>query len=81
MSAIDELERHIDAQLAPKNGKPWWQSKTIWVNLIVLALAAAEDNLGMLKDLLPMNFYQLVAFGLPVVNTMLRFLTKLGVTL
>lgn len=61
--------------------KPWWQSKTLWLNAIVLALAAAEDHVGLLQPVLPVNFYQLVAFALPVINAALRFLTNTGVKL
>lgn len=61
--------------------KPWWQSKTLWVNVVVLSLAAAEDHLGLLQPLLPVNFYQLVAFALPVVNTALRFISTTGLKL
>lgn len=64
-----------------EQSKPWWQSKTLWLNAIVLALAAAEDHVGLLQPVLPVNFYQLVAFGLPVVNAALRFLTTTGVKL
>lgn len=64
-----------------EQSKPWWQSKTLWFNAIVLALAAAEEHVGLLQPVLPVNFYHLVAFGLPVVNAALRFLTTKGVKL
>mgnify|MGYP001298842119 CR=1 FL=1 len=59
--------------------KPWWQSKTLWVNAIVLAMAAAEEHIGLLQSVLPVNVYQLIAFALPVVNAALRFITSKGV--
>lgn len=64
-----------------EQAKPWWQSKTLWLNAIVLSLAAAEDHVGLLQPVLPVNFYQLVAFALPVLNAALRFLTTTGVKL
>lgn len=56
--------------------KPWWHSKTLWANVIVLALTAAETQLQMLQPLLPVNVYALVAFGLPVLNLVLRTVTQ-----
>lgn len=66
---------------APPPAKKWWASRTLWINAAVLALAAAESQLGVLQPLLPIKFYQLVAFGLPVLNAVLRFLTTQGVRL
>lgn len=62
-----------------EDAKPWWQSRTLWVNAIVLALAAAEDHVGLLQPVLPVNIYQLIAFALPVINAALRFITTQGV--
>lgn len=55
--------------------KPWWRSRTLLVNAAVLALAAAETQLQVLQPLLPVNVYSLIAFGLPVVNALLRVIT------
>lgn len=60
--------------------KPWWHSRTLWVNAIVLALAAAETQLQILQPLLPVDVYRLVAFGLPVANAVLRLITTQGLT-
>lgn len=60
--------------------KPWWQSKTLWVNMIIAALAALEAGTGVLQPFLPANFYAMVAVGLPVVNSILRVLTTSGLT-
>ena len=56
--------------------KPWYLSKTLWLNALVLALTAAESQLNMLQPLLPINVYALVAFALPVGNAVLRLLTN-----
>lgn len=55
--------------------KPWWASRTLWVNGLVLMLAAAETQLNFLRDVLPGGLFAWVAFGLPVVNAILRFVT------
>ena len=61
--------------------KAWYQSKTLWVNAIVAALAALEAGTGILQPLLPANFYAIVAVGLPVVNAVLRIITTQGLVL
>lgn len=55
--------------------KAWWKSRTIRVNLLIGVLAAAESQLHLIQPLLPVNFFALVAFCLPLVNTALRILT------
>lgn len=55
--------------------KPWWQSRTLMLNAVVLALAAAEAQLGLLHALVPVNVYALLAFALPVANALLRVVT------
>lgn len=61
--------------------KPWWQSKTLIVNLVTAGLVALEAGTGMLKPYLPDNFYTMVAVGLPVINAMLRIITTQALTL
>lgn len=61
-------------QIAP--GKAWWRSRTLWLNAFVLMAAAAETQLQVLQPLLPVNVYSLVAFGLPLLNVLLRVVTK-----
>ena len=60
--------------------KPWYMSKTIIVNAIVAALVALEAGTGLLQPYLPGNFYTLMAVGLPVVNAILRVITKTALT-
>lgn len=60
--------------------KPWYFSRTLWLNAIVLMLAAAEAQLGVLKDLLPGGLFTWVAFGLPVANAALRVVTTAALT-
>ncbi len=58
--------------------KPWWQSKTLWLNAIAAGLVALESGTGRLQPLLPVNFYTLLAVGLPVINAWLRVITTQG---
>lgn len=59
--------------------KPWWKSKTLWFNAVVLMLAAAESQLNVLQGALPGGLFAWLAFVLPVVNAALRFITSTGV--
>jgi len=61
--------------------KPWWRSKTVIVNLVVLVLAGAESQLNVLQGVLPGNVYTWLAFALPIVNLALRAVTTQGVSL
>lgn len=60
--------------------KPWWKSRTVWFNAVLLGLAAAESRLSLLQALLPVNVYSLLSFVLPVGNVMLRFITQQAVS-
>lgn len=61
--------------------KPWWQSKTLIVNLTAAALVALEGGTGMLQTYLPINLYTAVAVGLPVINAILRVITTQALVL
>lgn len=56
--------------------KPWWRSKTLWFNAVVIALATAEASFGVLQPLLPANAYACLTFGLAVGNAVLRFISN-----
>lgn len=58
------------------NGKSPFASRTLWLNLLVTLLALIELQWGLLDGLLPVPFYKAVAFGLPIVNMLLRFITR-----
>lgn len=60
--------------------KSWWKSRTIRVNALASALVALEAGTGLLQPILPVNFYTLVAVALPVVNAVLRVVTKQALT-
>jgi hypothetical protein len=59
--------------------KPWWKSRTLWMNALVLMLAAAESQLNVLQGRLPGGLYTWLAFALPVANAGLRFVTNTAV--
>lgn len=54
--------------------KPFWKSKTIWINIIVIVLTLLLSKLLGLDPVLEVSI-------LGVVNIGLRFATKEGVTL
>lgn len=55
--------------------KPWWRSKTLWLNLISAALLALEAQFGLLQPYLPGDVYAWFAVGLTVTNAVLRIVT------
>lgn len=55
--------------------KPWWKSKIVQVNLAFIVLAAIEQRLQVIQPYLPIDFYAAIAFVLPAINGVLRFLT------
>ena len=60
------------AAITPPGTPAWWKNKVFWMNALVLALAAAEMQLGTLKDVVPGSMFAWVAFGLPVLNAAIR---------
>lgn len=57
--------------------KPWYASKTIWLNLAVAAVAGIEAATGALQPAFGDNgLYALIATGLPVANMLLRGMTS-----
>lgn len=60
--------------------KPWYRSKTVWVNLAFAALAIVEVNLRVLQPALG-NWYGVAVIALPLANLFLRFVTTQGVSL
>lgn len=61
--------------------KPWYCSKTLWLNIVVVMLAVAESHFNLLQPVLPVNFYAAVAFFLPVLNAALRLITSQALSL
>lgn len=61
--------------------KPWYQSKTIWFNILVAALAAAEVSASMIQPFVQGNIYGYGLLLLTVGNASLRIITTQGLTL
>lgn len=57
------------------DGKSWYRSKTLWLNLVAAALVAAEASMGALTAVLPGDAYAWLAVGVPVANALLRVIT------
>ena len=53
------------------NPKPWWQSKTIWINGLTAVLTIGAQ----LADVLPPAWSAKILSGLAVVNVILRAIT------
>lgn len=58
--------------------KPWWKSKTLWVNITIAVLTTLEATTGLLQPYLPEHWYVAVAVGLPIINVVLRVITTEG---
>ncbi len=67
--------------VARRPAKHWLRSRTLIVNAIALGLIVAESHLQLLQGVIPVNVYALAAFGLPVVNAVLRMVTNTAVSL
>lgn len=70
------------AYIAAQGGKqkPWWQSKTIWINLVIASLLLAEANIESLQGLLPEWLQKSLVFALPIINVWLRVFTTQGLS-
>lgn len=55
--------------------KPWWQSKTLLLNIFAAALVALEASTGILRPYVGDQLYLVIAAGLPVINAVLRVVT------
>ena len=66
---------------AQRPAKWWVTSRILAVNVLALALAAAELQLGLLRPVLGADLYVWLAFLLPVVNAALRANTSCPLTL
>lgn len=71
---------NIQAAAIVVTAKPWWQSKTLWLNLVAAVLIALEAKFSLLQPYLPGNVYAWFAVFLPVANAVLRVVTSVPVT-
>jgi hypothetical protein len=55
--------------------KPWWHSKTIWLNTAVAAVAAVEASTEILKPIIPPDALGVVLAAVGILNVALRVAT------
>lgn len=86
---IDELPKHTNNLDVPDMGnylpaqygqvkaepKHWYQSKTIWFNLIITAMTLATSATPSLETLMTPEVYGVLATGVAFINAILRLLT------
>ena len=58
--------------------KPWYQSKTMWFNLITIAVTVAGSP--ELAAFIPASWLPAIASGIALVNLILRTVTNTAVT-
>jgi len=58
----------------------WYKSKTIWFNIIMTGLITLEASLSQLSNILPANWYGILATSLAVGNAMLRIISNTGIS-
>lgn len=57
--------------------KPFWESKTMWLNAAVMLLGVADTLTGALKPFLPPEAVGLIVAGISAANIVLRATTGL----
>ena len=55
--------------------KPWYESKTIWFNLIIAAMTMATAATPSLEPLMTPEVYGVLATGVAFINAILRLVT------
>lgn len=61
--------------------KPWWKSKTLWLNTAVAVGTVVEANFQIIQAHIRAEFYLVLAGLLAGANFVLRFLTNQAVCL
>ena len=62
--------------------KPWWKSKTIWLNLAVMvasACAALPDYFPLIRDLMTPETYAISLFVVGTLGVVLRSITSTAI--
>lgn len=60
--------------------KPWWKSKTIWFNVIVILITALPGSLEHFRHLFSPSAYEVIVGVVALGNTVLRLMTAKPVT-
>lgn len=61
--------------MSAKTEKPWWESKTIWLNIAVGVVAVVDSSTDVLQSVLPPDVMGSVLAVTAVVNVVLRAVT------
>jgi hypothetical protein len=61
--------------------KPWWASRTLWLNAVALLLAALEAHYAVLQQLLPIDAYAGLVLIVALGNVGLRLVTDRAIEL
>lgn len=80
---IDQLPKHSNdlgtrtANLVPSSPEPkhWYQSKTIWFNLIITAMTLATSATPSLEVHMSAEVFGVIASGVAFINAILRLIT------
>ena len=59
--------------------KNWYQSKTMWLNIVVASTGAAVMYLPMLESMLPDNAFAILLFTSNAINMVLRKVTTAAI--
>lgn len=60
--------------------KQWYQSKTVWFNIVTVALAALPELIDAVKVIAPPRWIDLLVLVNTVGNIVLRAVTKTAIT-
>lgn len=55
--------------------KPWWQSKTVWLNFVATIVAGLTAFVPQLQPLMTTQNFALFSLGVGLANVALRFIT------
>ena len=58
-----------------KPAKPWWESKTIWLNIVVGTIGVVEASSDVLKGIVPPEVMGGILVGAAMLNVVLRSVT------
>lgn len=61
--------------MPPNEPKAWYESKTIWFNLIIAAMTMATAATPSLEALMTPEVYGVLASGVAFINAILRLIT------
>lgn len=66
---------------AADNTKPWYRSRTLWLNALGAVLLVIEQQLGLIKPFLGADTYAAFALAVMSINAVLRTITSMGLRL